>query len=320
MDSHSRRSTMRHVQQPTRMDMDRARIAVRQHLHPTPLLAISRYQWLKLDSQQPSGAFKVRGAVAALSRLPSGSHVVTASAGNHAIGVAWAAGTLGHQATIVVPGNASPRKLEILEDMGVNIIPIGTSYDEAEAHALQLAEEGLIYISAYNDPHVIAGQGTILDELVDRIEGNFTVMVPVGGGGLASGIALRAGMIPDRTIRIIGVEAEASQAVSTAVRERHIVPVEVHETLADGLAGNLEEGAITPTILREHGVEFVTVSEGQIENALRTLYLHHDLRAEGAAAVSYAAMQMLDIEGDVVSLITGRNIDDSVLSRIISSR
>src|SRR5699024_8902599 len=106
---------------PTERDFDRARVAVRQTLKPTPLVKLAGNRWLKLESQQPSGAFKVRGAIAALSRIPAGSKIVTASAGNHAIGVAWAAANLKQQATIVVPANASPRKLDILHDMGANI-------------------------------------------------------------------------------------------------------------------------------------------------------------------------------------------------------
>lgn len=311
---------MRQVQPPTAMDMDRARVAVRQHLHPTPLLPISRYEWLKLDSQQPSGAFKVRGAVAALSRLPRGARIVTASAGNHAIGVAWASELLGHEATIVVPENASPRKLAILEDMGANVVRYGTSFEEAENHALELAETGIRFISAYNDPHVIAGQGTIVDEMLDRIDGNFTIFVPVGGGGLVSGIAIRAGMIRDRHIRVIGVETEASMAVSTAVQAGHTVEVEIGESLADGLAGNLETGAITAEILRSHGTELITVTEQQIENAIRTLYLQHDLRAEGAGATAFAGMQAHPVDGDRVAIVSGRNIDEKLLQDILGRR
>lgn len=311
---------MRHVQKPTASDMDRARVAVRQHLATTPLLPISRYEWLKLDSQQPSGAFKVRGAIAALSRLPKGATVVTASAGNHGIGIAWAADTLGQKATIVVPENASPRKLAVLEEMGADVIRHGTTFDEAEAHALALAESGLTYISAYNDPHVIAGQATVLDELIDRIEGNFTVFVPVGGGGLAAGMAIRADMIKNRSIRVIGVETESSPAVSTAMRAGETVEIDVAPSLADGLAGNLEGGAITAEILRERGVEMISVSEKQIEEAIRTLYLKHDLRAEGAAAVSFAAMKAYPVDGDMVAIISGRNIDEKLLQDILSRR
>lgn len=299
---------MRQVQQPTESDFNRARVAVRMHLQPTRLMPLPGNRWLKLESRQPAGAFKVRGAIAALSRVPSGAHIVTASAGNHAIGVTWSAEKLGHRATIVVPENVSPRKLEILDEMGANVVQIGTSFEEAEAHALQLADEGGIYISAYNDPHVIAGQATVLEELLQQLPGDFTVIVPVGGGGLVAGIAMRAARVSDRNITVIGVEAAASQAVSTSVAAGEVVEVPIGETLADGLAGNLEPGSVTVDILKMHTPTFVTVDEPEIAAAIRSLYVDHDLIAEGAAATSYAVMQSMDVSGPVVAVITGRNI------------
>lgn len=293
-------------------------MAVKQHLDPTRLMSLAGNRFLKLESRQPVGSFKIRGAVAAVSRLPAGSRVVTASAGNHAIGVAWAAQTLNQHATIVVPETASPRKLEILREMDAEVIQVGISFDDAEAHALRLADAGGVYISAYNDPHVIAGQATILDELLSEIEGDFTVVVPVGGGGLIAGIAMRAARINDRTISVVGVEAEASQAVSASVAAGEVVGVSVQESLADGLAGNIEAGSITVDILQAHLPRFVTVSEAAIRSAIRELYTDHDLVAEGAAATSYAAMQSRTIAGPVVALLTGRNIDRAVLRDIVS--
>ena len=310
---------MRQVKLPTERDFDRARVAVRQTLKPTPLVKLAGNRWLKLESQQPSGAFKVRGAIAALSRIPAGSKIVTASAGNHAIGVAWAAANLKQQATIVVPANASPRKLDILHDMGANIVEIGESFDDAENHALQLAAEGLTYISAYNDPHVIAGQGTIVDELVQQIDGEFVIVVPVGGGGLISGIVTRVNTTPDRNITVIGVEASASRAISASVEAGEVVQVEIGETLADGLAGNLEQGSITVDILRKHTPLFMTVDEAEIRSAIRTLYLQHDLTAEGAAATAFAAMKQLRMDLPVVALLTGRNIAAETLREIVAS-
>lgn len=312
---------MRAVQQPTEHDLTRARVAVRQHLQPTRMMALPGGRYLKLETRQPTGAFKVRGAIAALSRLPKGASVVTASAGNHAIGVAWSAQALGHSATIVVPGNVSPAKLAILQEMDADIVQMGSSYDDAEQHALDLAAAGARYISAYNDPHVIAGQATVLDELLDQLEGDFTVVVPVGGGGLISGIALRAARVTDRTITVVGVEAEASQAVSSSVAAGHVVEVQVSETLADGLAGNLEPGSITVDILKQHPPVFATVSEARIRVAIREIYHQHDLVMEGAAATSYAAMQAMPAQaGPVVALLTGRNIALDVLREIVQER
>lgn len=308
---------MRTVRRPTEGDFDRARIAVRSHLEPTRLMPLDVSTWLKLESRQPTGAFKVRGAIAALSRIPKGTAVITASAGNHAIGIAWTAEKLDMQATIVVPETVSPRKLEILQEMGANIVQFGTSFDDAEQHALELASAGGLYVSAYNDPHVIAGQATVLDELLKQIEGNFTVIVPVGGGGLIAGIAARVAKVKDRTITVIGVEAAASQAVSKAVAAGETFEIEIGETLADGLAGNLEPGSITVDILIDNPVRFTTVTESEIRAAIRELYSEHDLVAEGAAATSYAALKKLRLAGPVVALITGRNIARETLREIV---
>lgn len=309
---------MRHVKLPTEHDFSHARVAVRQHLQPTRLMPLENGQYLKLESRQPTGAFKVRGAIAAMSRLPAGTRVVTASAGNHAIGTAWAAQKLNQHATIVVPETVSPRKLEIIQEIGAEIVQIGTSFDDAEAHTLELAENGITYISAYNNPHVIAGQATVFEELLTEIEGDFTVIVPVGGGGLIAGVAMRAAKVTDRKIAVVGVEAEASQAVSTSVAAGHTVDVEIGDTLADGLAGNLEPGAITVDILIQNPPTFVTVNEDEIAGAIESLYAKYDLVAEGAAAAGYAAMQKLETDGTVVSLITGRNIAQNVLQRIVN--
>lgn len=308
---------MRAVKQPTEHDLARARIAVRQHLQPTRLMPLPGSSWLKLESRQPTGAFKIRGAIAALSRLPTGSHIVTASAGNHAIGIAWSAQKLGQKATIVVPENVSPAKLEILQEMHATIVQVGTSFDDAEQHVLQMAADGANYISGYNDPHVIAGQATILDELLDEIDGDFTVIVPIGGGGLISGIAMRAARVTDRKITVVGVETEESRAVSSSVAAGKVIEVPVGESLADGLAGNVEVGSVTIDILMKHTPEFIAVSEAQIREAIRELYLQHDLLAEGAAATSYAALRALDRPGPVVALITGRNIARELLREIV---
>ncbi len=309
---------MRKVKRPTEHDFSRARVAVRQLLAPTRLMQLPGNRYLKLESRQPTGAFKVRGAISALSRLPAGSEIVTASSGNHAIGIAWSAQRLNQRATIVVPETTSPRKLVVLHEMDATVLQVGSSVDDAEAHALQLAAEGATYVSAYNDPHVIAGQATVLEELLPNIEGDFTVIVPVSGGGLISGIAMRAAKITDRRINIIGVEAEASMALSTSVKAGEVVDVPIGETLADGLAGNIEVGSITVDILKDHPPTFTTVGEEQIRRAIRELYTDHDLVAEGAAATSYAAMHTLDLEGPIVALITGRNIDRLQLREIVS--
>lgn len=298
---------------------------VQKHLLPAPLMpspALGEGAWLKLETVQPSGSFKVRGAVAALSALADERtrHVVTASAGNHALGVAWAAERLGVAATVVVATTSSPAKRAALSRLPVELVVEGATYDEAEAHAMALAEaRGAVYLSPYNDPHVIAGQATIGPELIGQLRENgsesevpLTVVAGAGGGGLVSGLGLWAARhCPVRAIRVIGVEAEQSRAMSAAVAAGRTVPVPVGETLADGLAGNLEPGSITVEIVRQHVDEIVAVSEADIEGAMRWLAREHGLVVEGAGAAGVAALLTGKIavgKGTTVAVLTGRNI------------
>ncbi len=291
------------------------------HLRPTPLLPVNiagDEVLLKLETFQPTGSFKVRGALAALSMQAAGSaRVVAASAGNHGLGVAYAATALGMAATVVVSNNASPAKVEALRRFGVELVQHGADYDAAEAHALTLAEQGAVFVSGYNDPHVIAGQATLAAEVGAAIDGPLTLVVPVGGGGLLAGTALWAKRRPD--VRIVGVEAAASRAVSSAVAAGHWVEVSVGETLADGLAGNMEAGCITPELVRDVD-RIVAVTEPQIEEAIRFLATTAGVVVEASGAVGVAALMAgkVDSVGRTVVFITGRNIARPVLVRILA--
>ena len=183
----------RPVRVPTPADLTAAWHSVRPRLAPTPLVAtpLAPGTMLKLETTQPTGSFKVRGALAALTALPEGTAAVTASADNHGLGVAFAAGTTGRRAVVVVPRTASATKVAKLRRFGVELVAHGEDYDAAEAHALELAAgTGTQFVSAYNDPLVIAGQATIGRELQEQTSGPLTVVCPVGGGGLAAGLAL----------------------------------------------------------------------------------------------------------------------------------
>jgi threonine dehydratase len=312
---------MRAVRTPTAADLDRARTVVGAHLAPTPLVPVDlpdgRGELLvKLETLQPTGSFKVRGALAAVSaHQANADRFVTASAGNHGLGVAFAARTFGAAATIVVPENASAAKVEALRRLGADLVQYGQSYDEAELHALALAGGRTVFVSAYNDPEVIAGQATCTAEIREQVPGGLTLLVPVGGGGLLAGTVLAAG--PD--IRIVGVETGASQAVSTATRAGHLVPVTVSPTLADGLAGNLEPGSITPAMAAPRVESFATVTEAEIAAAIRFLATRCGLVVEGAGAVGVAALLAGRIAptGRVVAMLTGRNIAPGVLTDIL---
>ena len=303
---------MRTVAPPTPADLAAAAAAVAAQLRPTPLVpapALGDDVYLKLETLQPTGSFKVRGALAALSRLEPGRSVVTASAGNHGLGVAWAAAALGVPATVVVPANGSPAKIAALQALPVALEQHGAGYDEAELHALRLAESGAAYVSAYNDTHTIAGQSTIGRELDEQLAGPLTVICPVGGGGLASGLGLWAAGRADA--RVVGVEAEQSPAFARALAAGEITPIEPGETLADGLGGNIEPGSLTFALVRDHLAALTAVSEAEIAEAIRFLARAHGLVAEGAAGVAVAGVMTDRVapgEGARVVVLTGRNI------------
>src|ERR687896_1267353 len=182
--------TVREVAVPTEADREAAWEVVSARLAPTPIVpapGLGDDVYLKLETLQPTGSFKVRGALAALSRAERGP-VVTASAGNAGLGVAWAAAALGVTATVVVAETASPAKLAALEALPVTLVRHGADYDEAEAHALELAGRGATYVSSYNDAGVIAGQASLGRELEGQLSVPLCVACPLGGGSLASGL------------------------------------------------------------------------------------------------------------------------------------
>ena len=287
---HREYTRMRTVQAPTRADVEEAAARIRPYLEPTPLI-----DNLKLETLNPTGSFKVRGALNAL--LQSDEPVVTASAGNFGLGVAWAAQQLGREATVVVAETASPAKIEALRRFPIELVVTGAAYDEAERHALSLPGR---YVSPYNDTDVIAGQGTVALELPDDVE---TIVVPVGGGGLAAGIRLAA------DARIVGVVPANFPAMRAALEHGRVVEIEGDWTIADALHGNIEPGSVTVEMLR--GIEIVEVTEEQIEEAMRRLARDHGLVAEGAGAAAVAAGV------DVVCIVTGRNVTRETLGRVL---
>jgi threonine dehydratase len=303
-------------------DLDRAWEVVSRYLAPTPLIPFHQAGldvpvYLKYDGAQPVGSFKVRGAISALTAY-AGKPVVTASVGNHAQGIAYGARLLSVDATVVVPTSAAPVKIAALRRYPINLVLEGDDFDAAERHALGLAGAGGQYISAYNDIHVIAGQGTLLTEVAADLAEDFTVVVPAGGGGLLSGVALAARRAP-QDVRVIGVEAGACRALSTAVSAGHVVPVPMGETIADGLDGNLEPTSVTPGIVRDCGVEMVAAPEEAIRRSVRELVATAGLVAEGASATTLAALRegLVPTDRPVVLVISGRNIGLDLLATIL---
>jgi threonine dehydratase len=309
---------MRTVRIPTVDDVVAARDVVARHLDRTPIVrsrALGSDVVLKLETLQPTGSFKVRGGLVALAHVHD-RPIVTASAGNHGLGVAYAATEFGADATIVIPTNASAPKRAALEAFAVHLVSVGTSYDEAEAHALRLGAEGAHFVSPYNDPDTIAGQGTIALELFDQMPDVRSIVVPIGGGGLISGIALASTLRPD--VRVVGVQAAASPALLAALDGQ--TSIDVKPTLADGLAGNLEHGTVTIDLARRLVADIVTVSEEEIAVAIAFLCREHGLVVEGSGAVAVAAVLhgLVPAEGPTAIVVSGRNIAHDALVRVLT--
>lgn len=280
--------------------------------------------WLKLECQQRTGSFKLRGALNRLLTLPDDARtrgVLTCSAGNHGLGIAEASRLTGIAATIVVPQNASTAKVEALRRAGVELLLIGRDYDEAEAQAPAIARErGLAFVSPYDDPAVIAGAGTVaLEALLDLPETG-TIIVPVGGGGLASGIGLAArALLPG--VRIIGVQSIASAAMTASLAAGQLVPVASDPTLADGLAGNIAAGSITFPLVRDTLDNVLTVSEASIARAMHTFLDRHHLIVEGSGAVGLAALQeslLPATPGPILLIVSGSNVATKTLAGVLA--
>ncbi len=307
--------------------MEAAWKAVRRYLAVTPVVGAPQLGdavSAKLETVQPTGSFKVRGglaAVAATLEAEPGRAVVASSAGNHGLGLAYAASKLGASVTVVVPTGASAAKVAALQQFDVRLVLHGDGYREAERHTLDLAErDGSRYVSPYNDPDVIAGQATVARELVEQVPNLGTIVVPCGGGGLLAGVTLG---LEGSGVRIVGVESEASPSMSTALAAGGIVEIEVEPTVADGLAGNLEPGAVTVGIALRHGVEVRTVSEADIRSAMAFSATKMGLVLEGAGAVGVAALRAgvvhPDAAKETVVLLTGRNVAPKLLSEVLHS-
>ncbi|MDR1669471.1 MAG: threonine ammonia-lyase, partial [Oscillospiraceae bacterium] len=279
--------------------------------------------FVKAENLQRTGSFKVRGAynrMAALTRGERAAGVICASAGNHAQGVALAARQLGISAYVVMPSGAPISKAEATRAYGAQIILSGESYDDAYAAALDLQRErGLFFVHAFEDARVIAGQGTIgLEILHDRPDVK-TVIIPIGGGGLAAGTAL-ALKESCPGVRVIGAEPEnaASMRASFAFgAPRETAP---RRTIADGVAVAVP-GPTTYALCRRYLDGIVTVSESEIASAVLTMLERMKMVAEGAGAVAMAALmfreELRNAEGPTVAVVSGGNIDVNVLGRII---
>ena len=307
-----------------------AREILRDIISPTPILAdaklsreIGANAFLKAENLQKSGSFKIRGAYNKISRLTDVEKkrgVIAASAGNHAQGVALAAQLTNIKATIVLPKFAPLTKVIATKSYGAEVVLYGETFDDAMAHSKALsAKHSYTHIHAFDDELIIAGQGTIGLEIAEAVPQASVIVVPIGGGGIISGIAIAAkSLLPN--VRIIGVQAANCAPMKKSVAAGEVVHVEALETIADGIAVK-RPGALTMPIIREFVDEIVEVTEDEIARAIYFCVTNNRLVVEGAGAAGLAALLAnkinLDADDTVCAVLCGGNIDANLLARIL---
>jgi threonine dehydratase len=314
----------------TAEEVEQARERIRALLPPTPLrrsFALRAHDaWLKLECWQPTGSFKVRGALhhlASLSEAEARRGVVAASAGNHALGVAWAAQALGGRvpATLFVPESAPRAKVAKLRSFPVTVREVGATYDDAFDASLAFAQaEGARYVHAFEDPLTAAGQGTAGLEILEQLPEVGSIVVPVGGGGLISAIAAVVKARAPR-VRVVAVQAEASPSLRESLaRGEALLRYPAGPTLADGVAGGIGE-----IVFRHRGLidESVTVPEPDLEDTIVALLAEDQVVAEGSGALAAAALRsgrLSSVARPVVAVVSGGNIDATQLARLLAAR
>jgi len=302
----------------------RARIA--RHIYQTPLIPARLMQsaeaklFFKAENFQLTGSFKLRGAMAKISSPHLEGRLITASSGNHGIAASHAAHILAKNLTVVLPQTVVASKLEKIRSLGVEIILHGEESGQAEAHARSLAkQEGYIYISPYNDLDIIAGQGTIGLELLEQCDSMDNIFISMGGGGLISGIACVIKAFNPR-VRIYGVAAKNSQSLALSMAAGKVIETTHQETLADGVAGGIDEDCLTLPLAMASVDDVVTCDEEEIKQALRILGREENMIVEGAAALAYAGFNKLakQCEGQTnVVVLCGANFDKARIHQIV---
>ena len=279
--------------------------------------------YFKLENRQHTGSFKLRGATNRLLTLPEAQRsrgCVAASSGNHGAAVACAMQRLGTGGVIFVPERTSPAKVAAIRGYGGNVQFFGNDGLDTEQHARQYAEQnGLFYLSPYNDADVIAGQGTCGIEIAEQLPDVEVVFIAVGGGGLIAGVGSVLRTV-NPEVRIVGCQPEASPVMARSLEAGQILDLPSEPTLSDGTAGGIEPGAITFELCRELIDESVLVSEAQIAAAMRQYIDVYDEPVEGAAGVAIAAAQARrdSIRGkQVVIIICGGNVSEATLDSVM---
>jgi threonine dehydratase len=313
-------------------DVERAATELRAYLPPTPLQHSRAFTekarchvYLKIESIQPIRAFKVRGALNKLIRMTGeqrSAGVITASAGNHGMGVAYAAAVFDAPATVYVPEAANPFKVEAIRRLGARVVEAGRNYNGAYMEALSAQKQsGATFVHAYDDPEVVAGQGTIASELLSDLANFDTVLVPIGGGGLIGGIALYLkSKMPG--IKVIGVEPVGADSMYRSLKAGSVVTLEQVSTIADGLAASAP-GRLTFHLAQRHVDEVLRVEETEMLRAIRLLFEWEHLLAEPAGAAALAALLYHHRPAPnekVVVILSGGNVTDDVMLRALKTR
>ena len=277
--------------------------------------------YIKPENLQRTGAFKIRGAynkIAKLTEEEKKRGVIAASAGNHAQGVALAAQKLGIKAVIVMPKHTPLIKVEATKRYGADVILTGEVYDEAYEYAKKLQEkEEYTFVHPFDDEDVIEGQGTIALEVLDELPNADIILVPIGGGGLISGIA-SAAKLKNPLIKIIGVEPEGAASALEARKNKHVVELSEANTIADGTAVK-KIGEITFDYIEKYVDDIVTVSDYELMAAFLILVEKHKIVAENSGILSVAGLKKLNVKGKkIISIISGGNIDVLTISSMIN--
>jgi threonine dehydratase len=302
-----------------------AGVAVRTPLVPSPHMSMvaGNAFLLKLETTQPIGAFKLRGALNAVAAVPAGAPGVTCcSTGNHGRGVAYAARARGLRAVVCMSALVPQSKVDGIRALGAEVRIVGRSQDDALAESLRMVrDEGLVEIPPFDDPLVIAGQGTIGLELLEDRPDLEAILVPLSGGGLAAGVALAVKAIKP-SIRVIGITMDRGAAMFEAVRAGQPVEIEEVASLADSLGGGIGlDNRLTLSMCRNLLDDYVLVTEGEIYDAMQTLYFEDRMVAEGASVVGIAAMKagrLPAFDGPVATILTGRNVDMATFTNIVA--
>jgi len=309
----------------TAVDVLKARKNLRGVANRTPLIlspALSRVSgaevYLKWENQQKTGAYKFRGAynkICSLSPEERRRGVITASSGNHALAVSLASQILGVRATVVVPEKAPKVKIERCRALGANLVLKGANFDESLAHCNEIeARTGAIYVPGTEDYHVMAGQGTIACEMLEDVPGISTIIVPIGGGGLSTGVGLWAKTVNPK-IRVLGAQSTAAHAMRESFKAGRVIEIPVIPTLADGLAGQISQMALDH--VSKYVDDILLAEEKELKNTIMWVLKNERQVIEGSAAVGPALLLQSGVTFDkgekVAVVITGGNIDMDLL-------